>query len=99
MYTQKFIRGSLVLTLVLVAGGALAEKPARGGYRNSVPIACASDARGTASYRDSVARLGIEDDARPKVASAGYRDQYARRGSQSASESLVARLAGLACTY
>jgi hypothetical protein len=100
MFSQKFVRGSLVLALVLTAGNALAENPARGGYRNSVPLAaCGSDAREAPSYRDSVARLGIEQGEQRKVASAGYRDQYTRATSKAAPVRQVAGAMSRACVH
>jgi hypothetical protein len=100
MFRQKFVRGSLVLALVLTAGSALAENPARGGYRNSVPLAaCASDTREAPSYRGSVARLGIEQSEQRKVASAGYRDRYGRATSKAAPARHAAGVVSRACVH
>jgi len=99
MSTQKLIRSSLAFAFALTtAGAALAEQPARTGYRDSVvKDDCAPAFASGASYRDSVARLGISTSAvHVAKGSNGYRDAYSRVTPEAGSHQ-VALAAPLVC--
>jgi len=78
MFTQKIVRSSLALALVLAASSAAFAAPARGGYRNSVAEQSCTPAA-TTSYRDAAQRTATTS-ATSELAkgTSGYRDAYAR---------------------
>ena len=75
MFTQKFVRGSLTLALVLTAGSAVAA-PAR-GYRDAFAVSENAAVDSGASYRDS-ARHEVQEGGTATAAS-GYRDRFAQK--------------------
>jgi len=78
MFTQKIVRSSLALALILSASSAVSAAPTRGGYRDSV-IEPSCTPVSTTSYRDAAQRIATSSvpSAYAKGTS-GYRDAYAR---------------------
>lgn len=78
MFTQKIVRTSFALALVLTASSAAFAAPARGGYRDSISAPSCTPAA-TTSYRDAAQRIAAGS-ATSELAkgTSSYRDAYAR---------------------